>query len=72
MSNQHPAWHTLFDMEEGVADIARYGDLLMDLGAGDVELTRAGIYVVGKQLKHLGQSVDSNWQLALKQIRGQS
>lgn len=72
MSENHPAFKTLFDMEEVVADIERYGDLLMDLGTGDLDLSRHGVYVIGKQLKILGQSVDSKWKLAFDQLKVRS
>ena len=69
MMERHPAFSTLFDLEEAVADIERYGDLLMDLGCGDVELTRGGVYVTGKQLKLLGKNVERQWKLAIDQTR---
>ncbi|WP_267421830.1 hypothetical protein [Methylobacterium sp. GC_Met_2] len=69
MSDQHPAFKTVYDMEEGVADIERYGDLLMDLGTGDHDLTRGGVYVIGKQLKILGQAVDTKWRLVFDQLK---
>ena len=71
MSGQHPAFRTLYDREESVADIERYGDLLMDLGTGDHDLTRGGVYVLGKQIKILGQAVDTKWRLAFNQLKVQ-
>ena len=72
MSARHPAFSILFDLEEAVADIERYGDLLLDLGCGDVELTRGGVYVIGKQLKSIGRDVERRWKLAIDQTRGQA
>ena len=62
---------TLFEMEEAVTDVERYGDLLMDLGSGDVELTRGGVYVIGKHLKSLGKDIQGQWKSAIDQTKGQ-
>lgn len=70
MSERHPAFATLYDLEEAVADIERFGDLLMDLGTGDCELSRGGVYVTGKHLKEAGQRLQRQWLIAMDQTRG--
>ena len=64
MSELHPATPAIAKMEGNVADVARWGDVLIGLGASEHDTPREAFFVIGWTLKRLGDHLDAQWKAA--------
>ena len=64
MTERHPAWTAVSEMEGDVADVARWGDVLIGLGTSENDVSVEALSVIGWTLKRLGQRLDDRWKAA--------
>ena len=72
MSSRHPAFSVISDMEEDVADVARWGQLIRILGASSSQIDPGVLHVIGRPLEELGERIDARWKEAFRIAGGQS
>jgi hypothetical protein len=72
MTERHPAHALISEMETDVSDVERWGILIRDLGIGQDEVGREGLYVIGSVLMKLGARLDARWKAAFAATGGQS
>lgn len=69
MTGRDPVLQPLFDAEMDVTDIARWGRVLIAMGASHNDISPGAAYVVGQALEALGNRVERRWEEALSIAR---
>lgn len=52
----------IFDMEESVANLARWGRAIRDIGTSDVDIDPQGLYVIGLAIIAQADQVKADWE----------
>lgn len=66
------AFATVSEMEESVANVRRWGRVLVELGTGTSMIDPNTAWIIGTSLLDLGTCLKSEWEDALDAARGQS
>lgn len=69
--NRHPAFSTLSEMEDCVRNVARWGDVVRELGASASYIDPGSLWVIGQALTQLGEEIQAKWEEAFRAHRGQ-
>ncbi len=72
MRTANPAFSTLSEMEDSVRNVARWGHVLRNLGAGTSMIEPGALWVVGHSLEQLGEEIEARWEEAFRAQRGQA
>lgn len=70
MTERHPVTPAIAAMEHDVADVARWGDVLVGLGTSEADTSREACSVIGWTLRRLGDRLDAQWKAAFAAAGG--
>ncbi|MGU3668181.1 hypothetical protein ACLBX9_28675 [Methylobacterium sp. A49B] len=63
---RNPFLSHLLDMDADISDVARWGELLFDLGASPNTIDPVVLHVIAGPLADLGKRLDVSWHEALR------
>ncbi|TXM67466.1 hypothetical protein FV226_21785 [Methylobacterium sp. WL12] len=59
----------LLDAETDMADVERWGHVLISMGASHNQISPAAAFVVGEALERLGKRIEAKWNIAVDAAR---
>ncbi|MCJ2061024.1 hypothetical protein MKL09_31460 [Methylobacterium sp. J-048] len=71
MSVRDQLFSIISDMEDDVADVARWGEVVRLLGTVSCNIDPGVLWVIGKPLTELGERIDAKWNRAHQAAGGQ-
>jgi hypothetical protein len=70
--SRNPAFSAVSNMEDGVRNIRRWGQILRTLGSGSAQEIEADqCWVIGRALMDLGEEIEAHWEEAFRAAGGQ-
>lgn len=66
------AFATVSEMEESVANVRRWGRVLVELGSGTSMIDPNTAWIIGTSLLDLGTTLKDDWEDAMEASRRQS
>ena len=69
MTERHPAFSHLYKMEDEVADVGRWAEVIRDIGTGDGEVSQAGLFAIGGVMIELSERLEAKWKAAFEALK---
>jgi N-acetylglutamate synthase/N-acetylornithine aminotransferase len=71
MTSHHPVWDPLMKAELDVADVERWGRVLVTMGTSENHIDPVAVFVVGEAVENLAKRLEDRWKAALDAARAE-
>ncbi|TXN81955.1 hypothetical protein [Methylobacterium sp. WL8] len=72
MTERYPVYSHLYKMEDEVADVGRWSEVIRDLGTGDGEVSQAGLFAIGGVMIELSKRLEARWRAAFDAAKAEA